>query len=75
MQPLIGKFRKSKGVPKLYSWHAPEAELFAKGKAKTPYELGVKVGITSTLKGNFIFGAGFRRIIDAKPIIKSLCST
>ena len=31
--------------------------MIAKGKARTPYEFGVKVGITSTLKGNLILGA------------------
>ena len=51
------KHRKTKGIPKLYSWHAPEAEVIAKGKARTPYEFGVKVGITSTSKGNLILGA------------------
>jgi IS5 family transposase len=51
------KHRKSKGVPKLYSWHAPETECISKGKARTPYEFGVKVGITSTIKGNLILGA------------------
>lgn len=51
------KHRKTKGIPKLYSWHAPEVEVIAKGKARTPYEFGVKVGITCTLKGNLILGA------------------
>ena len=51
------KHRKTKGIPKLYSWHAPEVEVIAKGKARTPYEFGVKVGVTSTLKGNLILGA------------------
>ena len=51
------KHRKTKGKPKLYSWHAPETEVIAKGKARTPYEFGVKVGIASTLKGNLILGA------------------
>jgi len=51
------KHRKSKGVPKLYSWHEPETECISKGKARTPYEFGVKVGITSTIKGNLILGA------------------
>jgi len=50
------KQRKAKG-PKLYSWHAPEAECLAKGKARTPYEFGVKVGIASTLHHNLILGA------------------
>jgi len=44
-------------APKLYSWHAQETECISKGKARTPYEFGVKVGITSTLKGNLILGA------------------
>ncbi|NBQ80305.1 MAG: IS5/IS1182 family transposase, partial [Betaproteobacteria bacterium] len=50
------KQRKAKG-PKLYSWHAPETECLAKGKARTPYEFGVKVGIASTLHHNLILGA------------------
>jgi IS5 family transposase len=28
------KHHKSKGVPKLYSWHAPETECISKGKAR-----------------------------------------
>jgi IS5 family transposase len=31
--------------------------VIAKGKARTPYEFGVKVGVASTLKGNLIVGA------------------
>ncbi|NDE53135.1 MAG: IS5/IS1182 family transposase, partial [Actinobacteria bacterium] len=50
------KQRKAKG-PKLYSWHAPETECLAKGKARTPYEFGVKVGIASSLHHNLILGA------------------
>jgi transposase, IS5 family len=50
--------RKNTGTtPKLYAWHAPEVECIAKGKSKTPYEFGVKVGIASTLKHNLIVGA------------------
>jgi IS5 family transposase len=45
------------GQRKLYSFHAPEVDCISKGKAKTPYEFGVKVGIASTLKGNLIVGA------------------
>ena len=48
---------KSHGIPKLYSWHAPEVEVIAKGKARTPYEFGVKVGVACTLRGNLIVGA------------------
>ena len=39
--------RKSKN--ELYSWHAPEVSCIGKGKARTPYEFGVKVGIASIL--------------------------
>ena len=50
--------RKNTGsAPKLYAWHAPEVECIAKGKSKTPYEFGVKVGIAATLKHNLIVGA------------------
>jgi len=50
--------RKNTGsTPKLYAWHAPEVECIAKGKSKTPYEFGVKVGIAATLKQNLIVGA------------------
>jgi IS5 family transposase len=45
------------GQRKLYAWHAPEVDCISKGKARTPYEFGVKVGIASTLKGNLIVGA------------------
>jgi IS5 family transposase len=45
------------GVPKLYAWHAPEVECIAKGKSRTPYEFGVKVGIAATLQHNLIVGA------------------
>jgi IS5 family transposase len=37
--------------------HAPEVDCIAKGKSKTPYEFGVKVGIASTSKHNLIVGA------------------
>lgn len=50
--------RKSiNGQPKLYAWHAPEVDCISKGKARTPYEFGVKVGMASTFKGNLIVGA------------------
>ncbi len=46
---------------KLYSWHAPETESIAKGKAHRPYEFGVKVSLTTTNKrakgGQFILHA------------------
>ena len=47
--------------PKLYSWHAPETECIAKGKAAKPYEFGVKVSLATTNKrakgGQFILHA------------------
>ena len=50
--------RKAKdGQSKLYAWHAPEVSCIGKGKARQPYEFGVKVGIASTFKGNLIVGA------------------
>jgi len=48
---------KIKGCDKIYCWHADEVECISKGKARTPYEFGVKVGIVTTLKGNLIVGA------------------
>lgn len=45
------------GQRKLYAWHALEVDCISKGKARTPYEFGVKVGIASTLKHNLIVGA------------------
>ena len=50
--------RKNTGsTPKLYAWHAPEVECIAKGKSRTPYEFGVKVGIAATIRHNLIVGA------------------
>ena len=42
---------------KLYAFHAPEAECISKGKAKQPYEFGVKVSIAVTHKEGLIVGA------------------
>lgn len=41
---------------KLYALHAPEVECIAKGKARTPYEFGVKVTIATTLKEGLVLG-------------------
>jgi len=49
--------RKTEGLAKLYSWHAPEVQCINKGKSHTPYEFGAKVGIAATLRGNLIVGA------------------
>ena len=45
------------GQAKVYSFHAPKVECISKGKARTPYEFGVKVGIASTLSSKLIVGA------------------
>jgi len=39
-----------KGKNKLYALHAPEVECIAKGRARTPYEFGVKVSVATTHK-------------------------
>ncbi len=54
-QQILNQQRQDTG--KLYSFHAPEVECIAKGKAHKKYEFGVKVGITVTNKSNFILGA------------------
>ena len=46
---------------KLYSWHAPEVECIGKGKARTPYEFGCKVSVTTPVTkprgGQFVLHA------------------
>jgi len=42
---------------KLYAWHAPEVECIAKGKARRPYEFGVKVSLAVAAKEGFVVGA------------------
>jgi len=46
-----------KSKTKLYSWHAPEVECIAKGKAHKRYEFGCKASYATTNKSNFIIGA------------------
>jgi IS5 family transposase len=58
---LIGRTKrilaqKPKDKNKLYALHAPEVECLAKGKARTPYEFGVKVSITTTHKEGLVVG-------------------
>ncbi len=62
LQDLIGRTKrilsqKPKDKNKLYALHAPEVECLAKGKARTPYEFGVKVSITTTHKEGLVVGA------------------
>lgn len=46
-----------KDKDKLYALHAPEVECIAKGKARTPYEFGVKAAIAVTHKSGLMVGA------------------
>jgi len=48
--------QQPKDKKKLYSWHAPEVECIGKGKARKPYEFGVKATITTTLKEGLVIG-------------------
>ncbi|UUM20812.1 IS5 family transposase [Mycoavidus sp. SF9855] len=52
---IISQRRKDKD--KLYALHAPEVECIAKGKARKPYEFGVKVSITTTHQEGLVVGA------------------
>jgi len=49
--------QRPKDKNKLYALHAPEVECIAKGKARTPYEFGVKVAIATTHKEGFVVAA------------------
>ncbi|MEX3860401.1 transposase, partial [Paraburkholderia sp. BR10923] len=62
LQELIARTKriltqKTKDKNKLYALHAPEVECLAKGKARTPYEFGVKVSITTTHREGLVVGA------------------
>ncbi|MGK2833528.1 IS5 family transposase, partial [Ralstonia pseudosolanacearum] len=62
LEDLIGRAKrilsqKPKDKHKLYALHAPEVECLAKGKARKPYEFGVKVSITTTHKEGLVLGA------------------
>jgi transposase, IS5 family len=49
--------QKPKDRNKLYALHAPEVECIGKGKARHPYEFGVKVGLAVTARQGLIVGA------------------
>lgn len=49
--------QKPKDKNKLYALHAPEVECIGKGKARNPYEFGVKVGLAVTANKGLIVGA------------------
>jgi len=48
--------QKAKDKNKLYALHAPEVECISKGKARNPYEFGVKVTLATTLKEGLVVG-------------------
>jgi IS5 family transposase len=49
--------QQPKDKNKLYAMHAPEVECIGKGKAKQPYEFGVKTSIAVTHRGGLVVGA------------------
>jgi IS5 family transposase len=49
--------QRPKDSGKLYALHAPEAECISKGKARKPYEFGVKVSLAVTHKQGLMVGA------------------
>ncbi|WP_408182010.1 IS5 family transposase [Paraburkholderia dipogonis] len=49
--------QRPKDKNKLYALHAPEVECIGKGKARQPYEFGVKVSLAITEKHGLIVGA------------------
>ena len=49
--------QQPKDTNKLYALHAPEVECIGKGKARKPYEFGVKVGIAVTARKGLVVGA------------------
>jgi transposase, IS5 family len=55
MERLLTQQRHDKN--KLYALHAPEVECIGKGKARKPYEFGVKVSIAITHKSGLMVGA------------------
>ena len=55
VERLLAQQPKDKN--KLYSLHAPEVVCIAKGKARTPYEFGCKVGIATTNREGLVLAA------------------
>jgi IS5 family transposase len=49
--------QRTKDKNKLYALHAPEVECIGKGKARKPYEFGVKTGIAVTHRSGLMVGA------------------
>lgn len=49
--------QKPKDKNKLYALHAPEVECIGKGKARKPYEFGVKASLAITHRSGLVVGA------------------
>ena len=49
--------QRPKDKDKLYALHAPEVVCIAKGKARTPYEFGAKIGIAVTNREGLVLAA------------------
>jgi len=49
--------QQPKDKDKLYALHAPEVVCIAKGKARTPYEFGAKIGIAVTNREGLVLAA------------------
>ncbi len=49
--------QQPKDKHKLYALHAPEVECIGKGKARQPYEFGVKVSLAITARKGLVVGA------------------
>ncbi len=49
--------QRPKDKHKLYALHAPEVECIGKGKARQPYEFGVKVSVAVTARQGLMVGA------------------
>jgi IS5 family transposase len=78
---ILNQTKESKD--KIYSWHAPEVECIAKGKADKPYEFGCKVSLITNVNpapaGHFVLhtAALHGRPFDGhtlKPMIEGLQS-
>ena len=55
IEKLLTQGRKDKN--KIYALHAPEVECISKGKARQPYEFGVKASVAVTARQGLIVGA------------------
>jgi IS5 family transposase len=51
------KEQKKNTPNKLYAFHAPEVECISKGKARQPYEFGVKASVVTARQSTLILGA------------------